>query len=301
MGIISWPKKPIKALGVYFGHDRTEVKKLNWDNKLEKIEELLKGWKKRFLTIFGKVTILKTLVISKVTFLASMITVPSDILRRLNNILYEFLWGGKRGKIKRAIVINKAEKGGINMIDIESMVKALKCRWVHRLMRSCDETWKIVAEYYFKDYGGSKLIFCYNIDKRGLKLMTKKLPSFYREILTNWYDFRNQDVQKKWTPNSIGEQIIWGNKFIQSDNKPLFFQEWIEAGILYVADVFQNGQLIQHEYVLNKLKCKRNWISQYVVLKKAIPKSWWKIMKSVRHRINIRKGEREIIQRDSNG
>ena len=57
IGSIQWPDKPIKALGVFFGHDKDQCQHLNWQAKLEKLAEILKSWKKRNLTLFGKVLV----------------------------------------------------------------------------------------------------------------------------------------------------------------------------------------------------------------------------------------------------
>jgi hypothetical protein len=50
--------KPVKTLGIYFGHNKEECEKLNWENKIEKMNNLLLLWTKRNPTILGK--ILKT-------------------------------------------------------------------------------------------------------------------------------------------------------------------------------------------------------------------------------------------------
>ena len=34
---IKWPNKPIKSLGIYYGHDYIECEKLNWEKKRLKI------------------------------------------------------------------------------------------------------------------------------------------------------------------------------------------------------------------------------------------------------------------------
>ena len=93
---ISWPGKPIKALGIYFGHCTIETNKLNWDPLIEKIEILLNLWKKRKLSVFGKITILKCLALSKVSYIASMIEVPKFIIAKLNSLFYNFLWNEKK-------------------------------------------------------------------------------------------------------------------------------------------------------------------------------------------------------------
>ena len=83
--MIPWPNKPIKALGVFFGYDKEEVRKSNWEYKLEKIDAMLNGWKKRYLTVFGKITVLRCLALSKIIYLASMIETPKNVITRLKN------------------------------------------------------------------------------------------------------------------------------------------------------------------------------------------------------------------------
>ena len=60
---------PIKYLGIYVGND-SECMKLNWNNNIKKMKKTLVLWKSRDLTIFGIITIIKTLAISKLTFVA---------------------------------------------------------------------------------------------------------------------------------------------------------------------------------------------------------------------------------------
>ena len=67
---ISFVKGPIKALGVYFGHDKTECSKLNWQNKIENCKNTIQIWKKRKLTMIGRSQIIKSLLLPKFTFLA---------------------------------------------------------------------------------------------------------------------------------------------------------------------------------------------------------------------------------------
>ena len=45
-GNITWPNKPILALGVYFRNDVEEVERKNWDSKLQNLKDLLQMWQK---------------------------------------------------------------------------------------------------------------------------------------------------------------------------------------------------------------------------------------------------------------
>ena len=61
--VIKWPIIPIRYLGVYIGNNEQECQNLNWESKLEKIQKLLNSWRRRNLSLCGKVTIIKTLVL----------------------------------------------------------------------------------------------------------------------------------------------------------------------------------------------------------------------------------------------
>ena len=71
-------------MGIYFGHKIEELEQLNWEKKIEKLENLLKQWKKRYLSVFGKITVLKSIALPVITYTASMITTPKYIIKRLN-------------------------------------------------------------------------------------------------------------------------------------------------------------------------------------------------------------------------
>jgi hypothetical protein len=71
VGGIKWTDKPVKTLGIYFGHDKEECERLNWENKIEKINNLLLLWTKRNLTILGKILLIKFLIVPIFTYVAS--------------------------------------------------------------------------------------------------------------------------------------------------------------------------------------------------------------------------------------
>jgi len=44
--ILNWVNTPVKALEVYFGHNREKCIILNWENKIEQMEILIKSLEK---------------------------------------------------------------------------------------------------------------------------------------------------------------------------------------------------------------------------------------------------------------
>ena len=81
-------------------------------------------WSSRGLSLYGKVIIIKALVIPKWSIKFSLIPTPEVVVTELNRIIYKFLWKGT-DKVTRLSAINEYEKGGLKMIDIECMIKSL--------------------------------------------------------------------------------------------------------------------------------------------------------------------------------
>ena len=91
---------PNKILGIHWTCNQQERDKLNFYNLLESIKKQLTFFKWRHLTIIGKIQILKTFIIPKLTYRASIIHYSKDTLKQCNKILYDFVWNG-RDKVKR--------------------------------------------------------------------------------------------------------------------------------------------------------------------------------------------------------
>ena len=66
---IKWPKVPIKALVVYFTYDQKLLKEHNFIKRLDSIKKLINIWSSRGLSIYGKVTIIKSFLIPNVVLL----------------------------------------------------------------------------------------------------------------------------------------------------------------------------------------------------------------------------------------
>ena len=67
----------------------------NFREKLDKIKKLINIWSSRGLSLYGKVTIIKSLLIPKVVYISSLLPTPENIIKELNHLVYNFLWKGK--------------------------------------------------------------------------------------------------------------------------------------------------------------------------------------------------------------
>ena len=70
-----------------------------------------------------------------------------------------------------------------------------------------------------------------------LNFFPKTLPKFYKECLSEWASLKNADTS---TPPTVVSEIIWNNKFICIDGKPLFRTKLMEKGITKVSDLISD-------------------------------------------------------------
>ena len=92
MECIDLTKSSVKILGIHFSYNKKIENEENFIKLIKKIENVLKIRVTRNLTVQGKITIFKTLAISKVFHLALVTNVPHAISDQLNKIQKEFFW-----------------------------------------------------------------------------------------------------------------------------------------------------------------------------------------------------------------
>ena len=133
---------PFKTLGIWFSNNDKEILDMNFYSRIEKIKTLLQIWSGRHLSLKGKITVLKTLVIPQISFLFSVLFVPLYILEDIDKLLLSFLWNKKTPKVKRETIIASIEDGGLKMPDIFEINKTSKIMWIKRLSVEGTTKWK---------------------------------------------------------------------------------------------------------------------------------------------------------------
>ena len=126
---------PVYALGVHFTYYLELSHKKNFFEKLGSLKKTSSVWSRRDLSIYGRINIVKTLALSKLVFICSVMETPKNFATEVNKIVFDFIWKQKPAKIKKTTLIKKKSDGGLGMKDFVLFDKALKLTWVKRLCR----------------------------------------------------------------------------------------------------------------------------------------------------------------------
>lgn len=91
-----------------------------YDIQLLKILAFIQQWNRRILTLIGRVTVIKTLILPKLKYLfISLTNSNKELLASLTQELIRFLWKAKCDKIKRDVVTQNYFNGGLNMANLD--------------------------------------------------------------------------------------------------------------------------------------------------------------------------------------
>lgn len=187
------------------------------------------------------------------------------------------MWKYSRDKVARKVMINKIQNGGMNMIDFKLFCSSMKAIWTYRLYTSNKETWSIIPNIYFKNCD-IKTLMCMNFETE--KQLPLNLPQFYKEAIVAWHQCGGG---KKAPQNAldIRQELIWGNNFIQSKGKTLFFANWKKSNINFIDDLLtKDGNFKSGEEICSKLQQTSNWLIEYKTILKSIPRIWKEKLKT---------------------
>ena len=125
-----------KLLGIEFDSDLAKMD-TNFRKKLDEIKRLYDCWFYRHLTPIGRITVIKSLALSKLTHVALVCPhLQKDVLKEIETLSYNFLWKKKPDRMKRDITTQSIENGGLGMMKIEEFWNGLKLSWCRRLLTS---------------------------------------------------------------------------------------------------------------------------------------------------------------------
>ena len=232
---IKWVNKPFKTLGTWFSFNHEEMTKLNVSDKIEKIKGILNPWFSRSLTLKGKITVVKSLVLPYFLQLVSVLSFSSNLLSHLEKLIFDFVWNNKQHLVSKSTLIKPVELSGMKMVSILDFAKTTQIMFIKRLCNHVDAKWKYLSEYLM----GSSIK---HLKWKRLFKNIKNLPKtkFYRDLLSTWCYFT---TTKPKSFSDFLEEPLFYNDLITIDGKSITsdYSTWIKNVISIVRNIFSEN------------------------------------------------------------
>ena len=124
------------ALGIEYNMRKLDnITELNIQPKIDKMEKTLKSWGFRNITLMGRITILKSLVLSQITHILQALPSPEPtLLTKIEDLCFDFIWNKKRHEVKKETVYKDIGDGGFKMLNMVEFDFSLKITWLRKLL-----------------------------------------------------------------------------------------------------------------------------------------------------------------------
>ena len=229
-----------------FFTDYKEAKQLNIKDRLEKVKSIVTTWKGRALTLKGKITIVKLLIVPHILTLSSCFPPSEKLITDIERLVTDFVWNHQKALIAKNTLIQPISRGGLKMPCITKIVQTSQIMWVKRLTNSINGKWKQLSWFLLNTephYLFKKRLYC-AIEK-------KTAIEYYQDLLCNWYDLVSFEpaslcelLQEHLFQNDlfqIGRKWI-SNEYKELDNKGINLVKHFvkDNGVLYQRCKFQD-------------------------------------------------------------
>ena len=249
------PGTSFKIIGIKFSVHTKNIVKLNYEDKLQEIKRALYKWKRRKLTPLGKIAIIKTMIISKITHLMLNIPDPNEsFIKEVEKVIFKYLWDDKPPKVSKTTICSEYSEGGLRMVNLRNFLMALKISWLRKIQY--DREMREMATNICPDLAN---IHVFGSDFCKLVLgKTKNL--FWKDVLTHLLHFHNKCKSK--TLEDLMNEHLFYNENILRDKRSIYLKEWVDHDIVYIHQIHKpTGELLTfHEFKTKYPWCQTNFL-----------------------------------------
>lgn len=172
-------KSKISYLGIPISKNQQTRCSSNFNPIIEKTKRKVNQWLLRDL---GRILITKAEGISRLTLAALALELDNNASKEIDRMLFNFLWKNKSHHIKKPVMMNPYERGGLNCLDFATLNRDFKINWIRQFLRN-PSIRNMVPHHVLYNFGGLNFLpMCnYNIDK-----IPVKLSAFHCQAFLSW-------------------------------------------------------------------------------------------------------------------
>ena len=275
---IKWTNNPINILGVLVCSDPIECIKINYENIVVKIKDTLSVWNKRNLSLHGKITVINVLMASIFVYKMCVLpSLPSRIIKNINNEIVRFLWSGRKAKIPLNILQGPKSTGGLNLVDLRLKDISIKCTWIQILEN--DEKLANLA-YSQMDEVITSDIWRANLQGHEIDSLFPHTSRFWKDVMKAWSSIKYTSIEE----SKVENEILWWNSHIRIGNSPIRWRIPYERGLLWVHQLYEKNKLISIKEA--KERYGLSYIQLYS-LDQAIPQAWKEQIRAGIHKFDL--------------
>ena len=291
---IKWTNQPIKVLGIEVGYEEDNTLR-NYTEIITKMTAVLNSWKRRGLSLIGKINVVNTLVASLFVYKMTVLpSIPTETVKKAECLIRDFIWNGRKEKIPLRTLQTSKRTGGLNLVNLDTRDKAIKISWI-KILKDNDKMAHLA--YHFLSPTLREDIWKCNINTADLPMvMDKNQNPFWFDVLKAWSTFTfTTDLDKAST-------FIWYNSLIKINGQVFLWKKSFNKGLCYVQQLFSNGKRITSETAKEKFDLD---IMRFNSLVSAIPERWKQLSKlgtpishTVLRKVQNSKNPSQIVYRE---
>ena len=103
-------------LGIYVGRGKEEKQQLNFYNKILEMNNVLRMWSQRDLSLCGRILTTNSFGISNLVYSLSMMDADRDVITSAQRELNRFIWHYKTAKVKHSAMMATLGELGLNSV-----------------------------------------------------------------------------------------------------------------------------------------------------------------------------------------
>eukprot|EP00914_Ancora_sagittata_P008796 GHVO01017056.1.p1 GENE.GHVO01017056.1~~GHVO01017056.1.p1 ORF type:complete len:427 (+),score=25.79 GHVO01017056.1:143-1282(+) len=260
---LSWTSDPFRVLGIVFSTHLSDMPELNFEPRVLELKKRMASWNRRQLTLIGRITVVKTMLIPLLTHVVTSLPAPdSEYMKTIERMLHKFLWKGGIERVARTAIVQEIHDGGLRMTHFPSYVASLKVKWFTRLFFQ-SAPWTRLFE-------AATGITSYDIIMRGRDFLKQHSETgtrncFWRDCLAALHGFRKAIEES--SEINLTSECLWYNPNIRIGGSSVYRKSWDRRGIKLLTQILDssrgcllsNDQFYQRyfpvpEMVLNSLR-----------------------------------------------